>query len=202
MRRGPLPSVAQSRRAMILYTSGTTGKPKGVVTTHENIAAQITSLVEAWGWTGDDRILEVLPLHHVHGIVNVIACALWVGAVCEIFPAFDARKVWDRIARGGLTLFMAVPTIYVKLIDAWEKASACRTGTDVQGLPPDAAHGVRFSGLACPYPGKMEGNFRTCPPGKIRDDRNRHVSFQPAAWEAVSRMRRDPLARGGSQVNR
>jgi len=108
---------------MILYTSGTTGKPKGVVTTHANIAAQITSLVEAWGWTGEDRILEILPLHHLHGIVNVMACALWVGAVCEIHPAFDARKVWDRIAGGGLTLFMAVPTIYVKLIDAWEKAS-------------------------------------------------------------------------------
>ncbi|MGO8945571.1 MAG: acyl-CoA synthetase [Syntrophobacteraceae bacterium] len=121
---GPLPSVVESRRAMIIYTSGTTGKPKGVVSTHENIAAQITSLVEAWGWTGADRILEVLPLHHIHGIVNVIACALWVGAVCEIFPAFDAQKVWDRIAQGGLTLFMAVPTIYVRLIDAWEKASA------------------------------------------------------------------------------
>ncbi|MGA2401758.1 MAG: acyl-CoA synthetase [Syntrophobacteraceae bacterium] len=121
---GPLPPVAPSRRAMIVYTSGTTGKPKGVVTTHENIAAQITSLVEAWGWTGEDRILEVLPLHHIHGIVNVIACALWVGAVCEIFAEFDARKVWDRIAGGGLTLFMAVPTIYVKLIDAWEKAPA------------------------------------------------------------------------------
>ncbi|MGO9555385.1 MAG: acyl-CoA synthetase [Syntrophobacteraceae bacterium] len=121
---GPLPSVVESRRAMIIYTSGTTGKPKGVVSTHENIAAQITSLVEAWGWTGEDRILEVLPLHHIHGIVNVIACALWVGAVCEIFPAFDAQKVWDRIAQGGLTLFMAVPTIYVRLIDAWEKASA------------------------------------------------------------------------------
>ena len=53
---GPLPPVTQSQRAMILYTSGTTGKPKGVVTTHENIAAQITSLVEAWGWTGQDRI--------------------------------------------------------------------------------------------------------------------------------------------------
>jgi malonyl-CoA/methylmalonyl-CoA synthetase len=64
-----------------------------------------------------------LPLHHIHGIVNVIACALWVGAVCEIFPAFNAQKVWDRIAAGGLTLFMAVPTIYVKLIEAWEKAS-------------------------------------------------------------------------------
>ena len=120
---GPLPAVAPARRAMILYTSGTTGKPKGVVSTHENIAAQITSLVEAWGWTGADRILEFLPLHHIHGIVNVIACALWVGAVCEIIPRFEAPKVWERIARGGLTLFMAVPTVYVKLIDAWEKAA-------------------------------------------------------------------------------
>jgi malonyl-CoA/methylmalonyl-CoA synthetase len=118
-----LPAVAASRRAMILYTSGTTGKPKGVVTTHENIAAQITSLVQAWEWKPDDRILEILPLHHIHGIVNVISCALWAGAVCEIFPEFDAKKVWDRIAHGGLTLFMAVPTVYVKLIDAWEKAS-------------------------------------------------------------------------------
>jgi malonyl-CoA/methylmalonyl-CoA synthetase len=129
----PLPAVAPGRRAMIVYTSGTTGKPKGVVSTHENLAAQITSLVEAWGWTGEDRILEFLPLHHIHGIVNVIACALWVGAVCEIFPAFDARKVWDRIARGGLTLFMAVPTIYVKLIDAWEKASPAEQERMSQG---------------------------------------------------------------------
>ena len=120
---GRLPAVAPARRAMILYTSGTTGKPKGVVTTHQNIAAQITSLVEAWGWTGDDRILEVLPLHHIHGIVNVISCALWVGAVCEIFPKFDPQQVWERIAQGELTLFMAVPTIYVKLIDAWEQAA-------------------------------------------------------------------------------
>lgn len=120
---GPLPEIAPDRRAMIIYTSGTTGKPKGVVTTHGNIAAQITSLIEAWGWTGEDRILEILPLHHVHGVVNVISCALWAGAVCEIFPEFDAGKVWERIAKGGLTLFMAVPTVYMKLIDAWEKSS-------------------------------------------------------------------------------
>ncbi len=120
---GPLPTVAPERRAMILYTSGTTGKPKGVVTTHANIAAQITSLVEAWGWTENDRILEVLPLHHVHGIVNVISCALWSGAVCKILPRFDAAEVWEHIAAGRLTLFMAVPTIYVKLIEAWEKAA-------------------------------------------------------------------------------
>jgi long-subunit acyl-CoA synthetase (AMP-forming) len=72
-----LPAVAEDRRAMMVYTSGTTGKPKGVVVTHAALRAQITSLIEAWGWTGDDRILLVLPLHHVHGIVNVVGCSLW-----------------------------------------------------------------------------------------------------------------------------
>ena len=124
----PLPEVDSERRAMILYTSGTTSRPKGVVTTHENIAAQITSLVSAWQWSEDDRILLCLPLHHVHGIVNVMGCSLWSGAACEMLPRFDAETVWDRIANGGLTLFMAVPTIYVKLITAWESASPQRKG--------------------------------------------------------------------------
>jgi malonyl-CoA/methylmalonyl-CoA synthetase len=119
---GAMPSVSNSRRAMILYTSGTTSRPKGVVTTHANIAAQISSLVEAWEWTAQDRILLCLPLHHVHGIINVLACALWSGAACEMLSRFDAEAVWQRIAGGELTLFMAVPTIYVKLIASWEKA--------------------------------------------------------------------------------
>jgi malonyl-CoA/methylmalonyl-CoA synthetase len=118
-----LPTVAADRRALILYTSGTTSRPKRVVHTHRSIAAQIASLVEAWGWTADDRILLVLPLHHIHGIVNVLLCSLWVGATCEILPRSDADDVWDLFKNRGLTLFMAVPTIYVRLISAWEKAS-------------------------------------------------------------------------------
>ena len=94
-----LPHIAVERRAMILYTSGTTSRPKGVVTTHTNIAAQINSLVEAWEWSSDDRILLCLPLHHVHGIVNVVGCALWSGASCDMLPRFDAAAVWDRINR-------------------------------------------------------------------------------------------------------
>ena len=121
--RNQLPAIAGSRRAMILYTSGTTSRPKGVVTTHANITAQITSLTEAWEWTASDRILLCLPLHHVHGIINVVSCALWSGAICEMLPRFDAEAVWDRIASGELTLFMAVPTIYVKLMAAWEACS-------------------------------------------------------------------------------
>jgi malonyl-CoA/methylmalonyl-CoA synthetase len=121
-----LPDLAGSRRALILYTSGTTDRPKGVVTTHDNLRAQIESLVEAWAWQPDDRILHVLPLHHTHGIVNVLLCALWSGAVCEMPPSFDAARVWERFLEGGLTLFMAVPTIYVKLIASYDSAPGDR----------------------------------------------------------------------------
>jgi malonyl-CoA/methylmalonyl-CoA synthetase len=120
------PQIAVERRAMILYTSGTTSRPKGVVTTYTNIAAQITSLVEAWEWSSDDRILLCLPLHHVHGIINVVGCALWSGASCDMLPRFDAAAVWDRIEAGRLTLFMAVPTVYARLIAAWEAAAPHR----------------------------------------------------------------------------
>jgi malonyl-CoA/methylmalonyl-CoA synthetase len=118
--------IGGERRAMILYTSGTTSRPKGVVTTQDNITAQIATLVEAWEWLPDDRILLCLPLHHVHGIINVVSCALWSGAVCEMLPQFDANVVWDRIAAREVSLFMAVPTVYVKLIAAWEAASTER----------------------------------------------------------------------------
>ncbi|SPE17642.1 conserved hypothetical protein [Candidatus Sulfotelmatomonas gaucii] len=121
-----LPDVAIERRAMILYTSGTTNRPKGVVATHANIAAQISTLVEAWEWQADDRTLLCLPLHHVHGIINVVSCALWSGATCEMMTRFDANVVWERIASGVLTVFMAVPTIYLRLISAWEAAPALR----------------------------------------------------------------------------
>ncbi len=115
-----LPNFGADRRAMILFTSGTTSKPKGVVTTHANIAAQVTSLLEAWEWTAADRIVLCLPLHHVHGIINIVSCSMWSSATCEMLPRFDANIIWDRIASGLVTVFMAVPTIYVRLIAAWE----------------------------------------------------------------------------------
>jgi malonyl-CoA/methylmalonyl-CoA synthetase len=119
-REGDLPEIEADRSAMIVYTSGTTGGPKGVVTTHQNIQAQIESLVIAWEWSGNDRVLLVLPLHHVHGIINVVGCALWSGATCDMMTRFDPAAVWQRIADRHLTLFMAVPTIYSRLASTWE----------------------------------------------------------------------------------
>jgi malonyl-CoA/methylmalonyl-CoA synthetase len=116
------PNLTPERRAMMLYTSGTTGRPKGVVSTHGNLTSQVTSLIDAWGWVPDDRVLLVLPLHHLHGIVNVLTCALWAGATCEMLAGFDPEQVWNRLAAGPVTVFMAVPTIYRKLIAAWDAA--------------------------------------------------------------------------------
>ena len=115
-----LPNITFDRRAMILYTSGTTNLPKGVVSTHQNIHAQISALVYAWKWSENDSILCILPLHHVHGIVNVIGCALYSGARCLFLPEFDAAKVFDVFKRNEINLFMAVPTIYFKLINYYE----------------------------------------------------------------------------------
>ena len=119
-----LPEVSSDRAAMILYTSGTTSLPKGVVTTHGNIDFQINCLVQAWEWKASDRTLCILPLHHIHGIINVIGCSLSVGAICEFMPKFNAVKVFSRLLSGELTVFMAVPTIYFKLIAHWDTLSA------------------------------------------------------------------------------
>ncbi|CAG8470635.1 2921_t:CDS:10 [Paraglomus brasilianum] len=117
--------MATSRRALIIYTSGTTGRPKGVVLSHANIEAQAQSLINAWKWSDKDKILHVLPLHHLHALI----CALYAGATVEMLSKFDAMYVWRRWTSStrDLTLFMAVPTIYSKLIQFYKTS-----------LPPDA----------------------------------------------------------------
>ena len=122
----PMPALTSERRAMILFTSGTTNKPKGVVSTHRNIRAQITTLLKAWAWQSDDSIPLFLPLHHIHGIINVLCCALWMGARVSLFPKFDMDVILDKVAQGEYTVFMAVPTIYVKIIQHLENLDSTR----------------------------------------------------------------------------
>jgi malonyl-CoA/methylmalonyl-CoA synthetase len=115
-----LPSLSSERPAMILFTSGTTNKPKGVVITHKAIKAQVTTLVDAWQWSDDDVIPLFLPLHHIHGIINILSCALWSGATVHLMPKFNMPDLCSDIITDTYSVFMAVPTIYVKLIDHLE----------------------------------------------------------------------------------
>lgn len=110
-----LQEVTLSSNALMIYTSGTTGKPKGVVISHHQLDAQIRSLSAAWAWTSTDSILNVLPMHHLHGVINITCCALYNGATLELQSKFEPQYVADRMANKSLTLFMAVPTVYHKL---------------------------------------------------------------------------------------
>lgn len=130
--RGPIPALTPDRRAMILFTSGTTNKPKGVVSTHKNIRAQITTLIEAWRWQYEDSIPLFLPLHHIHGIINVLCCGLWAGATVSLYPKFEMEDILEEVAAQKYNVFMAVPTIYVKMIQYLEglQDDARKTITD------------------------------------------------------------------------
>ncbi|MGB2361658.1 MAG: AMP-binding protein, partial [Luminiphilus sp.] len=144
----PLPELSPQRRAMIVFTSGTTSKPKGAVTTHGNIAAQIETLVTAWEWQPEDVIPLFLPLHHVHGIINVLSCALWAGATVHAMPRLDLTALCAQVAADRFSVFMAVPTIYVKLIDHLETLE----DEEVQGISEGFANmRLNVSGsAACP----------------------------------------------------
>ncbi|KAM7146626.1 malonate--CoA ligase ACSF3, mitochondrial isoform 1-T2 [Macrochelys suwanniensis] len=114
----------KDRGAMIIYTSGTTGRPKGVLSTHQNVQAEVTGLVDKWEWTKEDVILHVLPLHHVHGVINKLLCPLWVGATCIMLPEFSPQKVWEKFLSPRaprINVFMAVPTIYSRLMEHYDR---------------------------------------------------------------------------------
>jgi malonyl-CoA/methylmalonyl-CoA synthetase len=129
-----LPEINLEDDCMMIYTSGTTGKPKGVVMTHGQLDKQMQSLSTAWEWSTVDRILNVLPMHHVHGVINIACCALYNGATLEMQSSFDPGFVSSRMASGELTLFMAVPTIYHKLIRYFEQLPEQDQHTWQQGM--------------------------------------------------------------------
>ncbi len=200
--KGVLPQVELSRRAMILYTSGTTNLPKGVVTTHHNIAAQIESLIEAWAYTDTDHTLCILPLHHVHGIINVVCCTLWAGGKVQFLPHFDAQKVLDIFLYGDLNVFMAVPTIYFKLIEAVEAMSMEAQAQLKTRLQSFSFDDFGISGTARIRDGKM--GRHQWPPfvGTLWHDRNWYGYQQSLRWRASGWIHRNPLAWGGGSIGR
>ena len=109
--------------ALILYTSGTTGKPKGAMITHRNLIFNLQALQDLWEWTSADILLHVLPLYHIHGLVAALHTALFCGSKVILMEKFDPRKAWEILERKKCTLFTAVPTIYYRMLREWE---SCR----------------------------------------------------------------------------
>jgi len=106
--------VQPADAAAMLYTSGTTGRPKGALLSHGALAANARALNEAWDWQPDDRLLHVLPLFHVHGLFVACHCALLGGSSIVLLPRFDASAVIEQLPR--CTVLMGVPTHYARLL--------------------------------------------------------------------------------------
>ncbi|KIW72397.1 hypothetical protein PV04_00594 [Phialophora macrospora] len=137
---------------LMLYTSGTTNRPKGVVLSMSNMIAQAQSLIEAWKYSPSDLLLHVLPLHHIHGTINALFVPLMAGSTIEFAYPFNADTVWKRLAipflasspvsdteKRPVTFFTAVPTIYNRLLATHSSLSpefqtATRTAISPQNL--------------------------------------------------------------------
>jgi len=114
--------------ALLVYTSGTTGRAKGAVLTHANLAANARNLLAAWRITGADRYLAVLPLFHVHGLGNGLCSWLASGCRMRLVPRFEHEGAEALFEEFRPTLFFGVPTIYSRLLE-WSDEAARRVGS-------------------------------------------------------------------------
>jgi malonyl-CoA/methylmalonyl-CoA synthetase len=129
--------------AVIVYTSGTTGRAKGAVLTHGNLAANARTLVNAWCITSEDRYLAVLPLFHVHGLGNGVCSWLASGCRMRLEARFEHERATAVFEEFRPTLFFGVPTIYVRLLETPDDAArriGARTRLFVSGSAPLPAH--------------------------------------------------------------
>jgi len=123
--------------ALIVYTSGTTGKPKGAAHTHGSLLAGVSSLLSAWGWTQGDRLVLCLPLFHVHGLCAGLFGTLTAGAVATVFDRFHEVAVLGAATTS--TMFFGVPTMYHRLAATDGAAQLGSLRLCVSGSAPLAA---------------------------------------------------------------
>ena len=146
----PTPVVVQGEDlALIMYTSGTTGRSKGAMITHNNVLATVTGLLSAWAWEAEDVILLPLPLFHTHGLMVGLHCALAAGATIRLRPKFDLAETLDVLGSGGASLFFAVPTVYFRLVET------------IRGMEPkpDFSRMRLFCSGSAPLPAETHNEF-------------------------------------------
>jgi malonyl-CoA/methylmalonyl-CoA synthetase len=129
--------------ASILYTSGTTGRSKGAMLTHRNLASNALALVDAWRFTRGDVLLHALPIYHVHGLFVAIHCALLSASRLLWLPRFEAREVLAHLPHA--TVMMGVPTFYTRLIaeSGLDRATCANVRLFVSGSAPLLAETFR-----------------------------------------------------------
>ena len=122
--------------AAILYTSGTTGRSKGAMLSHRNLASNALALYDAWGFGPDDVLLHALPIFHVHGLFVALHCALLAGGPMLWLEKFDDAQVLAALPQA--TVMMGVPTFYVRLLanPAFDRAAAARVRLFISGSAP------------------------------------------------------------------
>jgi malonyl-CoA/methylmalonyl-CoA synthetase len=131
-RAGSSVSVRDDSTALVLFTSGTTGKPKAALLTHANLDAQTRALRDAWQIGPNDVLSTSLPLHHLHGIVVALLTTISAGGSVRLHRRFDARQLLLDLAHS--TVFMAVPTMLQRLVDAMDREPELAAGPRAQRL--------------------------------------------------------------------
>ncbi|KAH9629100.1 hypothetical protein HF086_008549 [Spodoptera exigua] len=145
--------------ALIIYTSGTTSKPKGVVWTHNMLQTQISALHSAWQYSANDVVLHTLPLHHIHGQLNSMLASLAAGARLRMLPSFVSHNVWSRLLGMGerdetkVTVFHGVPAMYARLVADYDRMfSDPKTAEYISGMRLLERFGMSEVGMALSNP--------------------------------------------------
>ena len=115
--------------AALLYSSGTTGRPKGIPLSHGNLSCNARALVQAWGFERDDCLLHVLPVYHVHGLFVALGCVMMSGARMRFMPRFSAADVLAELP--GCSVMAGVPTHYTRLLGHAGLDAGCCAGMRV-----------------------------------------------------------------------
>lgn len=139
----PPEPVGLEDEALLVYTSGTTGHPKGVVLTQYNLLVDAMGIAEWHGITADQRMMCVLPIHHVNGIVVTLVTPLYAGASTVLNRAYSSSEFWARIAREDVQIVSVVPTLLQYSLEYAEKAEAEGRSIWGAGLTRDDLAGFR-----------------------------------------------------------
>ena len=122
------PELMKDSNALILYTQGRTGRPKGVIYSHSSLGNQIDRVVNTWDWTNNDSVLHVLKLDNVYGLINTLQAPLSTGARVTLMPKFDPVKAWSYLLGVGLNsgkdlpkinTFPGTPSVYDALLQSY-----------------------------------------------------------------------------------